>query len=263
MKNFVTIDCETVLVKKPFDINSILSIAMYGGEYHPNKNKIAQIGACIVENGAIKASYSWFVKPNENNEWEKAERNPNSITHEDTENADAFPCVWEKIKNIIGDLPIYAAHPKDAEHSYFQTEWTDYDMDNHSFPIIKDGLKKGESLSKSCLRKGISTMNMHDAKIDAELLAKVMLSEKDDFNINNKSEMIGKKICFHGIGKEMRQMLTKKCEENNISVVTTVSSKIDYLVINDNKKTAKVIKAEELGKEIITMDDFLAKIKAV
>lgn len=256
MKNFVTIDCETVLVKKILDTDN-----MWWG-YQPSRNKIAQIGICIVENGAIKASYSWFVKPNENNKWEKPERSPNSITHEDTENADTFPCVWKKIKNIIGDLPIYAAHPIGAECSYFKNEWDDYDMDVHNFPLIEDGLEKEDPLSVSCVERGISIMNMHDAKIDAELLAKVILSENGSFNINNKSEMIGKKICFHGVDDKARQTLTNKCKESNISVVTAVSSKIDYLVINNNKKTAKVIKAEELGKEIITMDDFLAKIKA-
>jgi NAD-dependent DNA ligase len=53
--------------------------------------------------------------------------------------------------------------------------------------------------------------------------------------------------------------LEKKCKENNIEVMTSISKNTNILIVKDTSKTSqKIDKANELGVTIMSIDEFLA-----
>jgi NAD-dependent DNA ligase len=65
-----------------------------------------------------------------------------------------------------------------------------------------------------------------------------------------------KKVVFSGFRDAV---LEKKCKENNIEVMTSISKNTDILIVKDTSKTSqKIDKANELGVAIMSIDDFLS-----
>jgi len=64
------------------------------------------------------------------------------------------------------------------------------------------------------------------------------------------------KVVFSGFRDAV---LEKKCKENNIEVMTSISKTTNILVVKDTSKTSqKIDKANELGVTIMSVDEFLA-----
>ena len=68
-----------------------------------------------------------------------------------------------------------------------------------------------------------------------------------------------KKVVFSGFRDSS---LEKKCKENNIEVMTSISKNTNILIVKDMSKTStKIDKANELGITIMNLDEFLQTLK--
>ncbi|MDA9231118.1 NAD-dependent DNA ligase LigA, partial [Rickettsiales bacterium] len=73
----------------------------------------------------------------------------------------------------------------------------------------------------------------------------------------NNSQLSGKKLLFTGTLQLMSRAEAKdKCERLGVKVISSISSKTDYLVIGE-KPGSKLKKAEDLGVKIITEKEWL------
>ena len=71
-----------------------------------------------------------------------------------------------------------------------------------------------------------------------------------------KSDKEKTKVVFSGFRDAA---LEKKCKENNIEVMTSISKNTNILIVKDTSKTSqKIDKANELGVTIMSIDEFLA-----
>ena len=71
-----------------------------------------------------------------------------------------------------------------------------------------------------------------------------------------KSDKEKTKVVFSGFRDAV---LEKKCKENNIEVMTSISKNTNILIVKDTSKTSqKIDKANELGVTIMSIDEFLA-----
>jgi DNA ligase (NAD+) len=83
--------------------------------------------------------------------------------------------------------------------------------------------------------------------------------ESEEININNTLE--GKTFVISGVFTRVsREGLTDLIKQNGGKLVSSISSKLDFLVAGDNMGPAKRQKAENLGISIISEDDFFDMI---
>lgn len=72
------------------------------------------------------------------------------------------------------------------------------------------------------------------------------------------NKLNGKNIVFTGAMSITRDTLIKIAEEYNIKISNAVSKTTDYLVSASNKSAStKMLKAKEVGTEIISEKDFI------
>lgn len=106
------------------------------------------------------------------------------ITPADTQDADAFPAVWEKIKTYFSDTYL-AAHNADFDMSvlkatldYYHIEQPDFqfvnaiDVSSYGIPHPSD---VGKSLDARCAYFGIPFDNQHNALCDAVSVARLII----------------------------------------------------------------------------------------
>ena len=85
------------------------------------------------------------------------------------------------------------------------------------------------------------------------------VSQEELQNQTNKLE--GKSIVVSGVFYQMsRNELKKAIEDNGGKVSSSISKKTSFIVAGDNMGPSKLTKAQDLGIEIITEDDFLKMI---
>jgi len=73
------------------------------------RSSVCEAGICVVRQGKVIETKSWFVKP-ENNYYEYWNIKVHGITPDMTENAPEFPLVWSQILQYLKDYPILVAH---------------------------------------------------------------------------------------------------------------------------------------------------------
>lgn len=89
---------------------------------------------------------------------------------------------------------------------------------------------------------------------------KKFLKENRDitYKVLSKKKSGGKKIVFSGFRDKDLQL---KAEQKGYEIIGNISSKVDMLVVKDiNGTSGKIKKAEKLGIEIISRDDFEKKL---
>ena len=83
-------------------------------------------------------------------------------------------------------------------------------------------------------------------------------NKKITYKVLSKKKKGGKKVVFSGFRDKDLQ---SKAEQKGYEMVGNVSSKVDILVVKDvNGKSGKIKKAEKLGIEIVSRDDFEKKL---
>ncbi len=79
---------------------------------------------------------------------------------------------------------------------------------------------------------------------------------------NQTDLLIGNSFVISGVFEKVsRNELKKMIEDNGGKVSSSISSKTNYLVAGDNMGPSKLAKAEKLGTNIISEDDFLAMLE--
>lgn len=87
----------------------------------------------------------------------------------------------------------------------------------------------------------------------------VQLEVSADELANQTDKLSGNTFVISGVfNKVSRNELKKMIEDNGGKVSSSISSKTNYLVAGDNMGPSKLAKAEKLGTNIISEDDFLA-----
>ena len=97
-------------------------------------------------------------------------------------------------------------------------------------------------------------------KITEDLIKELNIS---DYKINSKEGIFSnKKLMFTGAFKDMSRSEAKLIAENNGGkVLSSVSKKLDFLIVGDSKPTKKKIdQAESLGIEIISEKEWIKKL---
>jgi len=83
----------------------------------------------------------------------------------------------------------------------------------------------------------------------------------EKFNPNATEKLLGKNFVVSGVFEQFsRDDLKKAIEENGGKVMSSISSKTDYVVAGDNMGPAKLEKANQLGIAIISENDFIKMI---
>jgi DNA ligase (NAD+) len=81
-------------------------------------------------------------------------------------------------------------------------------------------------------------------------------------NLKNQTELLkGEVFVVSGVFYQLtRNELKKAIEDNGGKVSSSISKKTSFVVAGDNMGPSKLIKAQDLGIEIISEQDFLNKI---
>ncbi len=155
MQNFAAIDFETA----NFERSSVCSV-----------------GIVIVRDGEIADQFYSLIQP-EPNYYNYRCTQVHGLTQTDTDNADVFPKVWEKIEPLIKGLPL-VAHNKAFDESCLKAVFKTYGMDypDYEFHCTCIASRKKWPLGKHNLdviseRCGYVLKNHHHALADAEACA--------------------------------------------------------------------------------------------
>lgn len=160
MNNFVAIDVETA-------------------NNHPTS--ICAIGAVKVIDGVIVDKFYEFVKPEPNFYFRYFTEEIHGISRTMTDSADKFPEVWNRLRPMIGNLPL-VAHNKAFDEKCIRATHRFYGMDYPEYPFfctlvaarrtLPRTLCPSFSLPHLCNFLGIKFSNHHNALADAEGCAK-------------------------------------------------------------------------------------------
>jgi hypothetical protein len=164
MQDFVAIDVETA-------------------NNHPTS--VCSIGAVKVTDGVIVDSFHEFVRPEPNYYFRYFTEEIHGISRRETDSADRFPQVWERLRPMIGNLPL-VAHNKAFDERCIRACHNHYGMVYPDYPFfcsvilarqtIPRTLCPSFSLPYICNFLGIQFSHHHNALADAEACAKVFLA---------------------------------------------------------------------------------------
>ncbi|BBB22367.1 DNA ligase (NAD+) [Abyssogena phaseoliformis symbiont OG214] len=154
-----------------------------------------------------------------------------------------------------------------------------------AFGVHRMGLGNCENLLKSHHLNDIFDLNLEQvanidgfAELTAQIIVQGLASIADEFNqlyqygfnlettILTKDlqtlthELFNKKVVFTGKMSHSRGDMKKHAKSIGIKVSTSISAKIDYLVIGDKVGQNKIQDAENLGVVVMTEADYLSKI---
>lgn len=164
MQDFVAIDVETA-------------------NNHPTS--VCSIGAVKVTDGVIVDSFHEFVRPEPNYYFRYFTEEIHGISRRETDSADRFPQVWERLLPMISNLPL-VAHNKAFDERCIRACHNHYGMVYPDYPFfcsvilarqtIPRTLCPSFSLPYICNFLGIQFSHHHNALADAEACAKVFLA---------------------------------------------------------------------------------------
>lgn len=152
MKNFVAIDFETA---------------------NHNPSSVCSVGIVVVRNGEITDKFYSLIQP-EPNFYTYWNTKVHGLSAKDTDDAEVFPYVWEKIEPLIEGLPLVAHNSgfdKRCLKAVFQTYQMDYpDYEFHC--TLKSSRKHYPDLPNHQLHTvsahcGYEMRNHHEALDDA------------------------------------------------------------------------------------------------
>lgn len=113
LRNFAAIDFETA-----------------NGE----RTSVCSVGVVIVRDGAIAEKFYSLIQP-EPNYYTYWCTQVHGLTRRDTDNAEVFPRVWEKIASKLEGLPL-VAHNKAFDESCLKAVFRCYQMDYPDYPFL-------------------------------------------------------------------------------------------------------------------------------
>ena len=146
------------------------------------RSSVCSVGVVVVREGSVVDSFYSLIKP-EPNYYAWFCQQVHGLGHEDTDDADVFPVVWERVEPLIEGLPLVAHNaPFDegclrAVMRVYQMDWPDYrfyctcrasrrhfgrQLPNHQLHTV----------SEAC---GFHLENHHHALADAEACAAIAL----------------------------------------------------------------------------------------
>ena len=156
MKDFAAIDFETA---------------------NNERSSVCSVGVVIVRDGKIADSFYSLIQP-EPNYYNYRCSQVHGLCREDTEEAAAFPDVWEKIEPLIEGLPL-VAHNKTFDEGclkavfrVYQMDYPDYEfhdtlcVSRHKLPWLEN-----HQLHTVAAELGYRLENHHHALADAEACA--------------------------------------------------------------------------------------------
>ena len=87
-------------------MQSFVAIDVETANNHPTS--VCSIGAVKVTDGVITDSFHEFVRPEPNYYFRYFTEEIHGISRRDTDTAERFPQVWERLRPFIGTLPLVA-----------------------------------------------------------------------------------------------------------------------------------------------------------
>lgn len=160
MKDFAAIDFETA---------------------NEHRSSVCSVGVVIVRNGIMTDNFYSLIKP-EPNYYRWFCREVHGLGQEDTDDADVFPKVWEKVEPLIKGLPL-VAHNKQFDEGclrevmkMYQMDWPDYEF----YCTLEASRKMLHNLENYQLHTvsaacGYDLENHHHALSDAEACAAIAI----------------------------------------------------------------------------------------
>jgi DNA ligase (NAD+) len=92
--------------------------------------------------------------------------------------------------------------------------------------------------------------------------SKIQLSEVISEIVLESSILVGKSFVISGVFENFeREELKEKIISNGGKVVSSISSKLDFLVAGDNMGPAKLEKANQLNIKILSEEEFIKLIQ--
>lgn len=156
---------------------------------------VCEAGICVVKDGEIKETKSWYVRP-ESNFYYYQNIMVHGIRPEDTEDAPDFPEVWAEIMAYLDKSPVLVAHNASFDISCIRKSLERYGLEKpdidyyctlraarhlYDFP--------SNTLGALCMRFEIPEGTHHRAGDDAEMCARLFLREIKDAGWCELSEM--------------------------------------------------------------------------
>lgn len=151
-----------------------------------SRASICEAGICIVENGMIKETKSWLVRPTENR-YDYWNIRIHGIRPQDTVNAPEFPHIWNKIAERLRKSPTLIAHNAAFDIGCIRSSLELYKLEKPDvdyFCSLRFARRlydfKCNKLDYLCNQFGIAYGTHHRAGDDAAMCAKLFLRELHD-----------------------------------------------------------------------------------
>ena len=161
MQNFVAIDFETA---------------------NFNRSSVCSVGIVVVENGVVKDEFYELIRPYPNY-YQSVNTSVHGLTKADTDDADEFPEVWQRVAARVGNLP-FVAHNSPFDEGCLKAAFQTFGMDypNYEFQCTCRASRRvfGKTLPNHQLqtvaaRCGYDLRAHHNALADAEACAQIAL----------------------------------------------------------------------------------------
>ena len=172
--NFVAIDFETA---------------------NEQRSSICEAGICVVKNGEIRETQSWFVHP-EDNRYNSFNIRIHGIKPYQTLHAPEFPEVWQNIRHYLQDCPVLVAHNAIFDMSCIRQSLELYGIGKPDITTYcscraarKLYTEDSNGLENLCNHFAIPQGTHHRAGDDAEMCARLFLHEIADAHCHKLEEM--------------------------------------------------------------------------
>lgn len=145
------------------------------------RSSVCSVGVVVVRDGVMTESFYSLIRP-EPNYYAWFCQEVHGLCHEDTDDAEVFPKVWEKVAPLIEGLPL-VAHNKmfdegclRAVMEVYQMDWPDYEFQctllasRRMLPHLEN--HQLHTVSAAC---GYILENHHHALADAEACAAIAI----------------------------------------------------------------------------------------
>lgn len=251
-----------------------------------NGNNPCSIGIAEFENGKIVKEYYSLIKPKDLKFNPFAQR-VHGISLNDVINEREFPEIWDEIKSIF-DGRLIVAHSYGTEKAVLNNCFEIYnilksdlifdctlklsrrylELDNHKLSTVASYYNIEQNNYHNALEDAIVcgkvyqkliTGNYSKIKREKPVKARPVLS--NNFVWRESDVLSDLQFVVSGVFHQMsRNELKKAIEDNGGKVSSSISKKTNFIIAGDNMGPSKLTKAQDLGIEIISEQDFIDKI---